>query len=219
MSRGRDRPRAAAKPTKATPAKATPAKATPAKATPAKATPAKATKGAKATPAKATKGAKAAKRPAPPKLVYIDGRIPPPLPAPEGDHAALLAYLHAQEAAYLAPSPIAFAAYTREEKAVANAKRPFTAADADAVATLLSPIDLGTQPQNPDRSRVAGVGQWRAQDREMMLLSHWRVARYRIWSLLLVAIRRDPALAAKWRTAIAAVTEEPFRFWFAGLLP
>ena len=211
----RRRASAKAKPAKATSAKAKPAKAKPAKAKPAKITPAKAkpptVKPAKTKPAAATPLAR-------PTLVYVDGRLPPSLPAAEGEHAVLIAYLHAQEAAFLAPSKDAFTAYEREQKAVAAGKRPFTASDADAVATLLLPIDLGEQPPNLDRSRVQGVGQWRAQDREMTLLSHWRVARWRVWALLLFAIRRDAALAAKWRAAIATVTDEPFRGWFA-LLP
>jgi len=147
------------------------------------------------------------------ELKYVPGRFPGPLPTPEGEHAALLAYLHDQEQAFLQSDKLAYAAFETETKAVSSGKRMWTPAQAAALASTMTPIDLGEQPANPDRSLVKGMAQWKQQDKEFDALSERKFARSRVWCLLLTLIGKDSELKRQWMKIMETVDDAWHRNW------
>jgi len=151
----------------------------------------KATAKANATPKAQVKQAKEM------KLQFVDGRFPGPLPPLDESSPPFLRYLHELETAMReVKRPVDI--WNKEATAIDKGKRRFTPADAHAVVSTMLPIDLGKQPDNPDRSRVKSKPQWNQQNREFQALSDRRFVRSGLWTLILKFVGRDAKLKREW---------------------
>ena len=138
-------------------------------------------------------------------LTLVQGRYPAPLPPAAGEHAPLLTALHDLERAFLVDSKSANDVLAKEVAAIQAGKRPWTPAQASAVADLIG-LDVGESPGNPDRTILTTRPQWKQQDREFEALGHAMFARDRVWALLLTIIGQDPDAAERWAPKVAALT-------------
>ena len=110
------------------------------------------------------------------------------------------------EAAFLDDSKSAIKVLEKEVAAIHAGKRPWTAAQARAVADLVG-LELGASPGNPDRTILATRAQWKQQDREFEALGDAMFARGRVWAMLLAILGRDRASARAWEPKVASLSD------------
>lgn len=136
------------------------------------------------------------------------GRVPPPLPAAEGEHAGLLELLGALEQAFVKDSKSALALRDKALAAIAAGKAPWTFSPTQAAALGESlGLDLGFSPGNHDRTLVKTPGEWKKQNAQFDRLGDVRFARGAVWHVLLALIARDAKLKAAWRSKVASLED------------
>lgn len=143
------------------------------------------------------------------------GRVPPPLPAADGEHAALLELLGTLEQAFVKDSKSALVLRDKALAAIAAGRAPWTFSPAQAAALGESlGLDLGFSPGNHDRTLVKTPGEWKKQNSQFDRLGAVRFARGAVWHVLLALIARDTKLRAAWRSKVAALDDT----WWATFL-
>lgn len=168
----------------------------------------KAERSASQPPVKKAKPPKQTKQVALELTLVPTGRVPPPLPPAEGEHAGLLEPLIALEQAFVKDSKSALVLRDKALAAIAAGKAPwaFSPAQAAALAESLG-LDLGFSPGNPDRTLLKTRAEWKKQDSQFERLGHVLFARGAVWHVLLALIARDAKLRAVWKSKVAALDD------------